>query len=184
MREVDPTTLLVEWRSGNRAVLDELYPIVYEHLRNRAQRFLRNERPDHTLTATALVHEAYLKLLDFDRLQWQDRAHFLALCSQVMRQILVSHARQHNAAKRGGGSTPLTLDGELLIGSEPAEQVLALDQALDKLALLNKRLSRTVELKFFGGMSVEDIAEVLAVSPRTVKLDWRKARAWLYRELS
>jgi RNA polymerase sigma factor (TIGR02999 family) len=179
----DPTTLLIEWRGGNRAALDELYPVVYEDLRRRAHVFLRQESPGHTLTTTALVHETYLKLLDLDRLRWEDRAHFLALAAQVMRQVLVSYARQHRAAKRGGGAAPLRLDEELAVSTGPSEQLLSLDRALDKLAALNERLSRTVELRFFGGMKVEEIAEVLGVSSRTVKLDWRKARAWLSREL-
>src|SRR5688500_12547439 len=180
MAHADPTNLVLEWRSGNRAALDELMPLVYDDLRKRAHGHLRREAVGHTLTTTALVHETYLKLLDLDRLRWQDRAHFLALASQAMRNILVSYARQHRAEKRGGGVKPLTLDEDLPVSAEPAEQILELDQALDRLAGLNERLSRTVELRFFGGMKVEEIAEVLGVAPSTVKLDWRKARAWLY----
>ena len=181
--QADPTTLLVEWRSGNRAALDALMPLVYDDLRKRAHGHLRREAEGHTLTTTALVHETYLKLLDLDRLRWQDRAHFLALASQAMRNILVSYARQHRAEKRGGGERPLTLDDELPVRTESAEHLLALDQALNRLGELSERLSQTVEMRFFGGMKVDEIAEVLGVSSGTVKLDWRKARAWLYREL-
>jgi RNA polymerase sigma factor (TIGR02999 family) len=182
--QADPTTLLVEWRSGNRAALDALMPLVYDDLRARARGHLRREAEGHTLTTTALVHETYLKLLDLDRLRWQDRAHFLALASQAMRNILVSYARQHRAEKRGGGERPITLDDELPVRTESAEHLLALDQALNRLGELSERLSQTVEMRFFGGMKVEEIAEVLGVAPSTVKLDWRKARAWLYRELA
>jgi RNA polymerase sigma-70 factor (ECF subfamily) len=182
--QTDPTTLLVEWRSGNRAALDALMPLVYNDLRVRAHGYLRREAEGHTLTTTALVHETYLKLLDLDRLRWQDRAHFLALASQAMRNILVSYARQHRAEKRGGGERPITLDDELPVRTESAEHLLALDQALNRLGELSERLSQTVEMRFFGGMRVEEIAEVLGVAPSTVKLDWRKARAWLYRELA
>lgn len=184
------TALLLDWRSGNRAALDELFPLVYADLRDRAHRCLRGEATGHTLSTTALVHETYIKLLDIERVSWNDRAHFLALAATAMRRVLVDHARRHQATKRGGGKTPeslhegaLSLDNPPAVSIERAGQMLALDRALEKLGALNERLSRTVELRFFGGMTVEETAEALDVAPSTVKLDWQKARAWLYREL-
>lgn len=190
MADADPTTLLGEWRQGNRAALDELFPLVYDDLRRRAHAYLRGEREGHTLSTTALVHETYLKLLDVERVRWNDRCHFLALASTAMRRVLVSSARKHRAAKRGGGQTApggLTAD----LGDEPpwpdsverAAQMVELDRALEQLAELDGRLARTVELRYFGGMTVEETAEALEVAPSTVKLDWTKARAWLFREI-
>jgi len=186
----DATALLIDWRDGNRAALDELFPLVYEDLRRRAHGALGGERPGHTLTTTALVHETYLKLLDVERVRWQDRVHFMAVASTAMRRVLVSYARRHRATKRGGGRTPQSLDSENLLqddaaamSAERADRIIGLDQALLKLAALNERLSRTVELHFFGGMSFEEIAEVLDVTSRTVKRDWQKAKAFLYREI-
>ena len=180
----DPTTLLVQWRDGNRDALDALFPLVYEDLRRRAHGQLRQQPVGHTLTTTALVHETYLKLISVDRVRWQDRAHFMALAATAMRHVLVSYARRHGAAKRGGGQVPLSLDDPPEITKEGAEELLSLDQALDRLAALNERLSRVVELRFFGGMKVDEIAEALGVARSTVKLDWQKAKAWLYRELA
>jgi RNA polymerase sigma factor (TIGR02999 family) len=137
----------------------------------------------HTLSTTALVHESYLKLIRSEGLTWQDRAHFLALAARAMRMVLVSYARSHGAGKRGGGTIPIELREELALSSERAGEMLALDDALERLAKLNDRLSRTVELRFFGGLTLEEIAEALDRAPSTVKLDWQKARAWLYREL-
>lgn len=186
----DATTLLTEWRDGNRAALDELFPLVYEELRLRAHRCLRGEDEGHTLTTTALVHEAYLRLLDVSRVRWQDRSHFLALAATAMRRVLVDYARRHRAAKRGGGRELESLNPELLhadsavtLSAERADQMLTLDEALDRLAAVNERLSQTVEMRFFGGMTVEETAEALDVAPSTVKLDWLKAKAWLYQEL-
>jgi RNA polymerase sigma factor (TIGR02999 family) len=183
MLQADPTTLLTAWRRGNRVALDELFPLVYEDLRRRAHRCLRAEAAGHTLTTTALVHEAYLKLIDGERVQWEDRAHFLALAARAMRQVLVSYARRFKARKRGGGEVPLRWEDDLQVSETRADQMLALDEALDRLSELNDRLCRTVELRFFGGMKVEEIAVALDVAPSTVKLDWQKAKAWLYREL-
>jgi RNA polymerase sigma-70 factor, ECF subfamily len=186
----DATTLLTEWRDGNRAALDELFPLVYEELRRRAHRVLRGESEGHTLTTTALVHEAYLRLLDVTRVRWQDRSHFLALAATAMRRVLVDYARRHAAEKRGGGRDAETLDPEVLSGNEVttlsterAEQMLALDEALERLAGVSARLSRTVEMRFFGGMTVEETAQALDIAESTVKLDWQKAKAWLYEEL-
>jgi RNA polymerase sigma factor (TIGR02999 family) len=191
MATADPTTLFSEWRQGNRAALDELFPLVYEDLRRRAHACLRGERDGHTLGTTALVHETYLKLLDVRRVRWEDRAHFMALASTAMRRVLVSYARGHRAAKRGGGqiaaildSAVVSLDATWSLSAERAEQMLALDKALDELAVLNARLARVVELRFFGGLSVEEVATALELAPSTVKLDWAKAKAWLFRELA
>jgi RNA polymerase sigma factor (TIGR02999 family) len=179
----DATTLLTAWRDGNRAALDQLFPLVYEELRGRAHRSLRGEREGHTLTTTALVHETYLKLLDVSRVRVQDRAHFLALAATAMRRVLVDYARKHRAQKRGQGQALLGLDDPMTLAVQRAGEMLELDEALGRLSTLNERLSRTVELRFFGGMTVEEIAEALDLAPSTVKLDWQKARAWLFREL-
>lgn len=191
MADRDPTTLLFDWRQGNRAALDELFPVVYDELRRRAHACLRAERDGHTLSTTALVHETYLKLLDVERVRWNDRCHFLALASTAMRRVLVSSARRHRAGKRGGGARPATAGVTELSGgaswpvsAERAAEMIALDRALDQLAALDARLARTVELRYFGGMSVDEVAEALEVAPSTVKLDWSKAKAWLYRELA
>lgn len=180
---VDAERLLEAWRNGDRGALDQLFPLVYDDLRVRAHRLLRAQPSGMTLSTTALVHESYLKLVRADRLSVVDRAHFLALAARAMRHILVSYARSHGAKKRGGGTEALELDEELAVSNDRAEQMIALDEALGRLMQLNERLSRTVELRFFGGMTVEETAAVLEVAPSTVKLDWQKARAWLYREL-
>lgn len=183
MGATDPTELLALSRTGNREALDALFSLVYGDLRARAHRLLQGQPAGLTLSTTALVHESYLKLIRSERLSVQDRAHFLALAAHAMRLVLVSYARGHGAAKRGGGTIPLELDEELLLSNDRAEQLLALDEALGRLAKLSERLSRTVELRFFGGLTLEETAEALSVAPSTVKLDWQKARAWLYREL-
>lgn len=191
MPTLDPTTLLTEWRDGNRAALDQLFPLVYADLRERAHKYLGGEREGHTLTTTGLVHETYLKLLDVARVRWQDRAHFLALAATAMRRVLVEYARRHRALKRGAGQAPLELEESGLVldeaaslSADRADQMLALDAALERLAQLNQRLSQTVEMRFFGGMSVEEVAGALGLAESTVKLDWQKAKAWLYRELA
>lgn len=177
------TELLVRWRSGDKAALDSLMPLVYGELRQIARRYLSNERSEHTLQSTALVHEAYVRLTQQDVPQWQNRAHFFGVSAQLMRQILVDYARSHRASKRGGNVCKLALD-EVEEQPQAADvDIVALDDALKSLAEMDAQQSRVVELKFFGGLSIEDTAEVLGVSPSTVKRDWVTARAWLYREL-
>ncbi len=180
----DITQLLIAARDGERSAMDELFPLVYDELRGMAHGRLRRRQPGQTLNTTALVHEAYLKLIDQTRAQYNDRSHFLAVASVAMRHILVDYARRRTAGKRGGPERDVTLD-DLQPGIiARAEEILAIHQALESLAELNERLARLVELRFFGGLSVAETAEVLEVSERTVKRDWRKARAFLYRTLS
>lgn len=182
-QNADPTELLVACRNGSREAFDALFSLTYADLRSKAHRILQSQPGGHTLSTTALVHESYLKLIRSEGLNLQDRAHFLAIAARAMRMVLVSYARNHTAEKRGGGVAPLDLSEELTISNERAEQMLALDEALQKLSGLNDRLSRTVELRFFGGLTIEETAEALGVVPSTVKLDWQKARAWLRREI-
>jgi RNA polymerase sigma factor (TIGR02999 family) len=177
------TRLLLEAQSGDRAALNRLLPLVYEELRRVAQRQMRRERPGHTLLTTGLVHEAYLKLVDEAEVEWQGRAHFFGIAARAMRQILVDHARRRGAEKRGGQWRRTTLADERLGLGVPMEELLALDVALDRLDALDSRLREVVEYRFFAGMSEEEIGEVLGVSTRTVRRDWVKARAWLYKEL-
>lgn len=180
----DVTRLLLDWSRGDPTALDRLMPLVYDELRTLARRSLRAERGGHTLQATALVHEAYLKLVDQRQVRWQDRAHFLAVTAQIMRRVLVDYARRHTSAKRGSGRPARPLDeAERLAAPAPLEDWLALDSALDRLAALDDRQARVVELRFFGGLTIEETAEVLQISPATVKDDWSLARGWLYREL-
>jgi RNA polymerase sigma factor (TIGR02999 family) len=175
---------LIQWSKGDRGALDALMPLVYEELRRLAQHYLSREQPGHTLSSTALVHEAYLRLVTQKEATWQNRAHFFGVASQMMRRILVDHARRHRYAKRGGGAVTLSLD-ETMAADKPREiDLLALDDALDHLAKLDERQSRMVELRFFGGLSIEETSEVLGVSAPTVKREWASARAWLYREIS
>jgi RNA polymerase sigma factor (TIGR02999 family) len=165
--------------------MDRLLPLVYEQLRALAQRALRRERPDHTLTPTALVHEVYLKLVQLERITWQGKAHFFGTCAQVMRRILIGYARMRKAEKRGGGEgEPLTIENVVLAARSRPADLVALDEALQRLEALSSRQARVVECRFFAGMDVEDTAEVLGVSPATVKRDWTLARAWLNRELA
>jgi RNA polymerase sigma factor (TIGR02999 family) len=177
------TQMLVDLRGGNRALVDELYPLIYDELRRIAHRILSGERKGHTLSTTALVHEAYFKLVDQHRVEWQDRAHFCAVAAQAMRRILVDYARRRNAKKRGGKAVHLQLDENAIAIDQQAGLLISLDAALDRLKRLNMRLSQVVDLRFFGGLTEEEMAEVLGVSSRTVRRDWVKARAWLYREL-
>jgi RNA polymerase sigma factor (TIGR02999 family) len=179
----DVTRLLVAWRQGDQVAQAHLLPLVYDELRRLAHRYLQRERPDHTLQATALVHEAYLRLIDQRQAQWQNRAHFFGLAAQMMRRILIDHARQHHAAKRGGAEQKLSLDEAVWVSAERTTDLVALDDALTRLAVLDPQQSRIVELRFFGGLTIEETAEVLGVSPATVKRDWSMAKAWLYREL-
>lgn len=177
------TQMLHDWSNGDREAIDKLIPVVYRELRRQAVRYLRRERPGHTLQPTALIHEAYLRLIDQRSVQWQNRAHFFAISAQLMRRILVNHARDRQAAKRGGSDIKLPLE-EAMIASEGKEvDLVALDEALERLATIDPQQSHVVELKFFSGLSVEETAEVLGVSPRTDKRDWNVAKAWLRREI-
>lgn len=180
----DVTRLLLAWSDGEQSALDELMPLVQEELRRLAGRFLRQERPGHTLQPTALVNEAYLRLIDARHVRWQNRAHFFAISARLMRQILVDSARERETQKRGGGMTMVNLDEAWTIGQQPDQDLLALDDALCALAVIDRRKSQVVDLRFFGGLNIEETAEVLQVSPETVKRDWRMARSWLRRRLS
>lgn len=177
------SALLGQWRAGDQQALQVLIPLVYGELRRIARHHLRQERPDHTLQSTALVHEAYLKLMNQGPADAENRAHFLAVASQLMRQILVDHARRHRAAKRGGG-LKLELQDAMVVQRARNVDLIALDHALDGLARLDPQQSRIVEMRFFGGLSIEDTAEVIGVSRTTVKREWATARAWLLREMS
>lgn len=178
------TQLLREWRAGNRAALDRLVPLVYEELRLQAARYLRRERPGHTLQTTALIHEAYLRLVGAQDIRWQSRAHFFAVAANLMRRILIDHARSNQAAKRGGTNIKLSFAEAIIVANKQDVDVLAVDEALDRLAAIDPQQARIVELRFFGGLSVEETAEALDISPRTVKRDWAVARVWLHREIS
>ena len=178
------TQLLIDWSNGDQSAFDKLMPLIDEELRRLAHHYMSRERAGHTLQTTALVNEAFVKLVNRKNLQWQNRAHFFGLAAQVMRTILVDHARSHASAKRGGGARNLELDEALLVSQQRASEVVALDEALNQLALIDARQSRIVELRFFGGLTVEEAAEVLHVSPVTIKREWSTAKAWLYRELA
>jgi RNA polymerase sigma factor (TIGR02999 family) len=180
----DVTQLLLDLRSGDKEAMDKLLPLVYGELRRLAASYLRRERPDHTLQPTALVHEAYLRLVDQSRVEWQNRAHFFGIAAQIMRRLLVDHARQHRAAKRSGGAAKLSLDEALGVIDERSTDLVALDEALEALAELDPQKSRIVELRFFGGLSIEETAEVLGISTPTVTRQWRMAKAWLYNQVS
>lgn len=177
------TQLLLEWSGGDEEALDQLLPVVYDELRRLAHYHLRRERADHTLSTTALVHEAYLKLVDQHQVDWQNRAHFFAIAAQAMRRILLKYARRRQALKRGAGQVRLSLDKVDLISEARSEELIALDEALSRLEVMDERLGRIVEYRYFGGLTIDETAEVLDLSPATVKRDWRTARAWLYREL-
>ncbi len=178
------TQLLLAWGGGDKAALDALMPIVYDELRRLAKRYMRRQNPGHTLQTTALVNEAYLRLIDSSRVRWQDRTHFFAIAAQLMRRILVDFARARNSLKRGGEQIQITLDERIEAPFEKETDLVALDEALQKLEKLSRRQSQIVELRYFGGLSEEEIAETLEISTRTVRRDWSLARAWLYRELS
>jgi len=184
MSTPDVTALLGDWSRGNRTALSQLLPLVYAELRRVAARQLRSERPDHTLQPTALVHEAYIRLVDQRQLDWQNRAHFYGVAAQVMRRILVDHARRHGANKRGQGVRCVSMDEAQDVAAPNEIPVLALDHALDRLAKVDAELTRIVELRAFGGLTIEEAAHVLGVSPSTAKRDWRTAKAWLSRELA
>lgn len=177
------TALLAQWRAGDEEALRALLPIVYNELRRLAHRYLRKERPGHSLQSTALVHEAYLRLMKQGGQEFENRAHFFAICAQLMRQILVEHARSQRAAKRDGGRR-LTLDDAITVTNARSVDLVALDDALTDLAKLDPQQSRIVELRFFGGLSIEETSQVLGVSPATIKREWSTAKAWLRHEMS
>jgi len=180
----DVTNLLIQLKNGNRDAQSRLIPLVYAELRRVAARYMRGEQPGHTLQATALVHEAYLRLAGQKEIGWQNRAHFFGVAANIMRRILVDHARAKQAKKRGGSDQKVSFDEAVLVQPEPPQQFLALDEALERLAKRDPRQSRIVELRYFGGLSEEEAAEVLGISVRTVKRDWKMARAWLYQQLN
>jgi RNA polymerase sigma-70 factor (ECF subfamily) len=179
----DVTVVLEQMRKGDRGAADKLLPLVYDEFRALARHYLAQERANHTLQPTALVHEAYMKLVDQTRVDWQGRSHFFAVAAQAMRRILVDHARSRQRDKRGGGRARVVLDEAVALSPQKDEDVLALDECLERLAALDARQAKVVELRFFGGLSVEEVAEALGVSKRTVEGDWTFARAWLSREL-
>ncbi len=179
------TRLLQDWSVGNREALDKLLPLVYNELRRLAHNYLTHERPDHTLQTTALVHEAYLKLIDQRSVNWQNRAQFFAISAQAMRRILLDNARRHTAVKRGSGGQKLPLEEAATVSVDAAnESLIALDMALQKLEIIDAEQSRIVELRYFGGLTIEETAEVLKTSPSTVQREWTIARAWLYKTIT
>jgi len=178
------TQLLLGWGKGDKEALDQLLPLVYDELRRQAARYLRRERVGHTLQTTALIHEAYIRLVDQKKVQWQNRAHFFGIAAQLMRRILVDHARSKKRAKRGGSDVRVSLAEATTPVKAPDLDVLALDEALDRLTQVDEQQAKVVELRFFSGLSVEETAEVLQISPATVKREWSMAKAWLHREIS
>ncbi len=178
------TQLLIAWSSGDKAALDKLMPLIHQELRRLAHRYMSRERPGHTLQTTALVNEAYLRLVNRKDVHWQNRTHFFAIAAELMRTILVDHARSHAYAKRGGGLRKIELDEAMIVSQERAVEVLALDEVLKELADIDPQQSRIVELRFFGGLTIEETAEVLGLSPATIKREWSTAKAWLYHELA
>ena len=183
LSSVDVTTLLGELAQGKQEAADQLIPLVYDELRRLADRYMRRERESHTLQTTALVHEAYLKLVEQRAVNWQSRAHFFGIAAQIMRRVLIDHARGRLRDKRGGGQPLVALDEALVFSPEQSSALVALDGALERLAALDARQAKIVELRFFGGLTVEEAAEVLGISPKTVKRDWSVAKAWLHGEL-
>lgn len=177
------TQLLKQWRSGEQTALDQLLPLVYDELHRVAQRALRQQPAGHTLQTTALINEAYLRMCNMPQIEWQDRAHFFAVAARVMRHLLVDHARAQVTAKRGGGAQRVDFDEAAIYASERSAELLALDDALNRLAAADDKKSRIVELRYFGGLTVEEVAEVLGIAVITVKREWAKARLWLYHEL-
>jgi RNA polymerase sigma factor (TIGR02999 family) len=177
------TQLLVKWRHGDKSALDAMTPVVYDELRRVARRLLSVERPDHTLQPTALVHEAYIRLVDQRSVDWKNRAHFMGMAATMMRRILINHAKAHRAAKREAYADAISLDDALGVFSRPQVDLLDLDQSLDRLAKLDPQQGRVVELRYFGGLSIEETAEVMGISPATVKREWGTARLWLIQQL-
>jgi RNA polymerase sigma-70 factor (ECF subfamily) len=183
LSQQDVTELLLEWQQGDKCALDKLTPLVYDELRRIAHRYVQRECDGHTLQTTALVNEAYVRLVGGQRIEWQNRAHFFAVTAQVMRHILIDHARRRQYAKHGGEAQRVSFDDASVMSPERAAELVALDEALDQLARLDARKGRVVELRYFGGLSLEETADVLDVSVMTVRRDWRAAKAWLYRAL-
>jgi RNA polymerase sigma factor (TIGR02999 family) len=177
------TRLLLAWRDGDQEALEQLTPLVYEELRRMAHRFMRRERPDHTLQSSALVNEAYIRLINYRQVDWQNRAHFFGLAAQMMRQILIDHARRHVRVKRGGAQREVSFEEAAVVSNERAVELIALDDALTALAAFDLSKSRIVELRFFGGLTNEEVGEVMGMSLRTIEREWRKAKAWLRREI-
>jgi RNA polymerase sigma-70 factor, ECF subfamily len=180
----DVSQLLVDWSNGDQAALDKLLPLVNTELRQLARRYLRRENPGHTLQTSALVNEAYLRLIDQKSVRWQNRAHFFGIAAQLMRRILIDHARKHHRAKRGGGALKVSLDEAAAVAEARSAELLAVDEALENLTAMDARKGRIVELRFFGGLSLEETAEVLGISSPTVQREWRAAKAWLHRILT
>jgi RNA polymerase sigma factor (TIGR02999 family) len=178
------TQLLSAWSNGDQKALDKLIPLVYEELHRLAARYMRRENPGHTLQTSALVNEAYIKLIGQKNVRWQNRAHFFGIAAQLMRRILVDHARTHGALKRGAGASKLPLDETAIVALDRSTDFILIDDALKNLAQIDPSKSRIVEMRFFGGLTTEEIAEVEKVSPSTIEREWRKAKAWLYREIN
>ena len=186
MRQTPPdiTQLLVAWSGGDKAALNQLVPLVYEELRRQAANYLRRERPGHTLQTTALIHEAYLRLVDQKSVQWQNRAQFFGIAAQLMRRILVDHARTKHRAKRGGSAVQVSLTDATVVAKDASLDLIEIDEALNRLAEIDEQQAKIVELRFFSGLNVEETAAALNISPATVKRDWSVAKAWLHREIT
>ena len=178
------TRLLLNWNNGDRAALDQLVPLVYDELRRLAHHYMRQEREGHTLQTTALVNEAYLRLIDQNSVRWQDRAHFFAIAAQMMRRILVDYARSRRYAKRGGEAHQVSFDESAIVSPQKGAELVAVDEALTDLATRDARKSKIVELRFFGGLNIEETAEVMGISATTVQREWRSAKAWLYQAIT
>jgi RNA polymerase sigma factor (TIGR02999 family) len=177
------TKLLIKWSDGDKTALDQLIPLVHSELRRMARRYMGRQSPGHTLQTSALINEAYLRLVDQQSVEWKDRAHFLAVSAQIMRNILIDHARKYRYLKRGGGARKIELDEAAAMAEQRAAEFVALDDALSQLATVDERKSQVVELRFFGGLNIEETAEVMKISPATVQREWRAARAWLQRAM-
>ena len=178
------TQLLINWSNGDEAALNQLVPLVHAELRRLARHYMGRENPGHTLQTSALINEAYLRLVDQQNVPWQNRAHFFAVSAQVMRHILIDHARRHAYAKRGGGARRVAFDEAIALNDQRADELVALDEALNTLAAMDKRKSQIIELRFFGGLSIEETAEAMKISAITVTREWRSAKAWLRREMN
>jgi RNA polymerase sigma factor (TIGR02999 family) len=183
-RQHEITQLLAEWSDGNQSALDELYPLVYNELHRLARRYMSRERKGHTLQTTALINEAYVRLVDQKNVHWANRSHFFAISAQIMRRILIDHARRHAYAKRGGGAQQVSLEEVAAVTPDPGKELVRLDEALKSLAEMDPRRSQVVEMRYFGGLNNDEIAGVLKISANTVTRDWNMARAWLYQQLS